>query len=86
MKKILSMLLICLLVITIQGRSVNGNLTPNQDTKVNNAANNLKPQVNQVGKTDISKYKFAIYLVKNLFRYILAIIFFIDSTREGTPS
>lgn len=66
MKKILSMLLICILGITIQWRSINGNQTPNQNTKVNNAADNLKPQVNQAEKVDISKYKFAIYLVKDL--------------------
>lgn len=60
------MLLICLLVTTIQGCSINGDLTPNQNTKVNNVANNLKPQVNQVWENDISKYKFAIYLVKDL--------------------
>lgn len=66
MKKILSMLFICLLVITIHGCSINGNQTPTQNTKANNAADNLKPQVNPAEKVDISKYKFAVYLVKNL--------------------
>lgn len=92
MKKILSMLFICLLVITIHGCSINGNQTPTQNTKANNAADNLKPQVNQAEKVDISKYKFAVYLVKNLSLSdsiktdIDNLPFFIDSPRESTTS